>query len=61
MEKVICPYCKKVNGHANEVGAVDGPREYHADCWSIVDAKRDAKRDAQEAVDEINEYQGDNV
>ena len=31
--KTICPGCGNVNEYANEIGAVEGPREYHAECW----------------------------
>ena len=29
----ICPHCRKWNALADQDGAVDGPREYHAACW----------------------------
>lgn len=29
-----CPACSLVNIQADEDGAVDGPREYHATCWA---------------------------
>lgn len=29
----VCPACGEPNVCADEDGAVDGPREYHADCW----------------------------
>jgi len=29
----ICPHCGHPNPYAPDDGAVDGPREYHADCW----------------------------
>lgn len=31
---VVCPCCGKVNHAAHDDGAVDGPREYHAECWA---------------------------
>ena len=55
--KTICPHCNKVNEFANEPGAVWGPREYHADCWEVAEAKVNA----QDAVDEINSYEGNDV
>lgn len=30
----ICPACGQPNRYADEDGAVDGPREYHAECWA---------------------------
>ena len=33
-EDVICPGCGKVNEYAHDEGYVEGPREYHADCWT---------------------------
>lgn len=37
--KIACPHCGKINSSAHDDGAVDGPREYHADCWVIVSEK----------------------
>lgn len=34
--EVVCPACGKVNPHALEEGAVEGPRAYHAYCWSAM-------------------------
>ena len=31
--ETICPGCNKVNELADDIGCVDGPREWHADCW----------------------------
>jgi hypothetical protein len=33
-----CPHCGKPNAAANEEGAVEGPREYHAECWTAAAA-----------------------
>lgn len=33
---VTCPQCCKVNKLAHEDGAVDGPRAYHAACWTAM-------------------------
>ena len=30
---VVCPACGEPNKYAEDDGAVDGPREYHAGCW----------------------------
>ena len=32
-----CPCCDKTNAYADDDGAVDGPREFHAECWQSVD------------------------
>ena len=32
-----CPLCNKENKLADEDGATDGPREYHAACWIEID------------------------
>ena len=31
--ETLCPACGEANPHADEDGAVEGPREYHAGCW----------------------------
>ena len=36
----ICPGCNKVNDLADDIGHVDGPREWHAECW-----QKQTKRD----------------
>lgn len=46
-----CPCCQKINIDAAAEGYVDFPREYHADCWSRIDA----------IVDQLNEYDGTNI
>ena len=28
-----CPVCEKTNEDSSEDGYVEGPREYHAECW----------------------------
>lgn len=33
-----CPHCGRVNPHATDDGATDGPREYHAECWRAASA-----------------------
>ena len=33
----ICPCCETENIYADEDGAVEGPREFHADCWNNVE------------------------
>lgn len=45
-----CPHCKEENMYADEPGAVDGPREYHAECWEIVDNAID------DALEKLNNY-----
>lgn len=30
---ITCPECGQINEFANDDGAVEGPREYHAKCW----------------------------
>lgn len=40
--QVLCPHCNKVNELANDEGHVEGPREYHADCWEAVVAAKEA-------------------
>jgi hypothetical protein len=39
---ITCPGCSQPNYEADEEGAVDGPREYHASCWMALSA--DAQR-----------------
>jgi len=39
VEDVTCPRCGDVNKLAHEDGAVDGPREYHAACWTAMSAE----------------------
>ena len=36
-----CPYCGKVNEMADDDGFVEGPREYHADCWELHEQEAD--------------------
>jgi hypothetical protein len=36
---VLCPQCGKANQHVHENGHVEGPREYHAECWMIAEEK----------------------
>ena len=43
--EVKCPGCLKANRFANEEGAIEGPREYHAACWSVAsETMTDAER-----------------
>jgi len=35
-----CPHCGHPNPYALDDGAVDGPREYHADCWERVSVEQ---------------------
>lgn len=38
----VCPHCGKLCPEALEDGAVDGPRDWHADCWlSLSDAEQE--------------------
>lgn len=39
---VTCPACGQVNPEAVNVGAVDGPRAYHADCWRALTDEQQA-------------------
>ena len=36
---MICPACAKLNLLADDDGYVDGPREYHAECWLAIKKK----------------------
>ena len=39
----LCHGCGHVNPHADNDGAVEGPREWHADCWAaLTDEEQDA-------------------
>ena len=49
VKTVLCPHCGLPNALAHEDGAVQGPREYHAECWlkaylSMTDAEIDEAR-----------------
>lgn len=35
---VTCPHCGNPNPEAHDDGAVEGPREYHAECWAQASA-----------------------
>lgn len=35
-EAIQCPACGQINRDADADGFVEGPREYHADCWQAV-------------------------
>jgi len=38
-----CPKCGKVNVYADDEGATDGPRCFHAECWAtLTDAEQTA-------------------
>ena len=42
--KTRCPACGKINWYADDDGHVDGPREYHAECWmDLADDMRDSE------------------
>jgi len=44
--EVKCPHCNKVNELANDDGFVEGPREYHAECWMAVEAAVESEADS---------------
>lgn len=51
MTATKCPCCNEINIDAAAEGYVDFPREYHADCWTQIDA----------IVESLNDYDGDNI
>ena len=38
IEPITCPHCLLENKAAHAEGVVEGPREYHADCWDLAAA-----------------------